>query len=176
VSDRRCRQCDACCEVVAVEELAKPEQEKCRHQGRGGKPGCSIYEERPRACRAWACGWLLGYGVERDRPDKLGVIFDACETVGGLTIQARAVWSGAFRQPRAQSAIRAFAARLPVVLMYRNGERKLIGPPHVVRKMRAAVEDGTAEAGGGFVPDCEHGKPRSQCRPCMERELRNEGD
>jgi hypothetical protein len=171
VSDRRCRQCDACCEVVAVAEIAKPEQARCPHQGQDGKPGCAIYEERPESCRTWSCGWLRGYGKEKDRPDKLGVIFDAVETVGGPTIQVREVWMGSFQQPRAMISINGFAKKMPVVLMFRNGTRKLIGPQSIVRKMLAAAEDGTAEKGGGFVPNCDHGMIRSQCRPCMESDI-----
>jgi len=173
--ERRCRQCDACCSVVAVEEIAKPEQERCQHQGQHGKPGCAIYDERPESCRAWSCGWLQGFGNANDRPDKLGVIFDAVITVGGPTLQARAVWQGAFQQPRAQVAIRGFARKMPVVLMYRDGGRKLIGPVDVVRMMKQAALDGSAEAGGGFTRPCDHGLWRSQCRPCMEADIKGQG-
>jgi len=37
--------------------------------------------------------------------------------------------------------------------------------------MEEAALDGTAEASGGFVPPCEHGLLRSQCRPCMTRDI-----
>jgi hypothetical protein len=167
---RRCRQCDACCTVLAVEEVAKPEFERCDYQGQS-KPGCAIYEERPESCRIWSCAWLQGFGTGNDRPDKLGLILDAVETVGGPTVQAREVWHGAFHLPRVQVTIRGFAERVPVVLMYRDGGRKLIGPPGLVRMMVDAANDGTAAAGGGFVPNCEHGIIRSQCRPCMQADL-----
>ena len=168
---RRCAQCDACCVAVAVEEIAKPEQERCDHQTSTGKPGCAIYDERPLSCRVWSCAWLQGFGTSNDRPDKLGLIFDAIETIGGPTIQAREVWAGAFYGNRAAGHLMRFSERMPVVLMRRDGGRGLIGPPEVVRRMWDAVRDGTAEAGGGFVPNCQHNLTRSQCRPCMEADV-----
>ena len=168
---RRCRQCDACCDVLAVGELAKPENARCDYQGQQ-KPGCAIYDERPESCRAWSCGWLQGLGKAKDRPDRLGVIFDACMTVGGETIQAREVWEGAFSGPRAHALIDGFQRQFPVVLMYRaTGNRKLIGPPHKVRLMRDAAMNGTAAKHGGFVEHCKHGVIQTQCRPCMEADL-----
>jgi len=173
--DRRCRDCDACCVVVAVEEIAKPEQERCPHQGKHGKPGCAIYDERPTSCREWRCGWLEGFGTSKDRPDKGGIILDSTLTIGGPTVQAREVWAGAFHMPRARIAIEGFARQVAVVLMYRDGGRKLIGPPHIVARMIQAAHDGTAAAGGGFVPNCKHDKTLSQCRPCMEQGLAKQG-
>jgi hypothetical protein len=56
---RRCGDCQLCCKLLPVVELAKPAGHRCHFQ-RSGK-GCTIYQRRPGACRFWAC---------RGRPDK----------------------------------------------------------------------------------------------------------
>lgn len=70
--DRTCGDCQACCEVQAVQELGKPYSTKCQYQCGSG---CQIYAHRPKSCQEYACLWRIGYGSDDDRPDKLGVIF-----------------------------------------------------------------------------------------------------
>jgi hypothetical protein len=56
-SGRKCGQCSLCCKLLPINEddFVKKEDTWCEHCT---KPGCAIYEERPRACRTWACKWL----------------------------------------------------------------------------------------------------------------------
>lgn len=44
-----------CCEVPRIEALGKPELTPCPHQQRG----CTIYPDRPHACREFFCGWRV---------------------------------------------------------------------------------------------------------------------
>jgi hypothetical protein len=47
----------------------------CRHlDGRNSTARCSIYADRPGACRQYTCLWRDGLFDEEDRPDKSGVI------------------------------------------------------------------------------------------------------
>jgi hypothetical protein len=49
-----CGDCDLCCRLLAIEALAKPAGPLCVHF----EHGCSIYPERPDACRGFRCLWL----------------------------------------------------------------------------------------------------------------------
>lgn len=59
VSDggKSCGDCSLCCKLMGVEAIAKPAGAWCGHFRRGGG-GCGIYEDRPQACRDFACLWL----------------------------------------------------------------------------------------------------------------------
>lgn len=79
LSPRPCGSCDACCNVLGVEELRKPYYVRCQHQS---NPGCCIYETRPPSCREFHCLWADPEAVMLDlipadeayRPDRLGVL------------------------------------------------------------------------------------------------------
>jgi hypothetical protein len=49
-----CGDCDLCCRLLAIEALEKPPGLLCSHF----HGGCSIYEDRPDACRGFHCLWL----------------------------------------------------------------------------------------------------------------------
>lgn len=91
--DRTCGQCTACCTVLGIRELEKPAFQCCPNLAGAGK-GCGIYGGRPTSCRVYRCEWLdgararapgqrkspaaiAGLTARRDRPDRLGVIFDS---------------------------------------------------------------------------------------------------
>jgi hypothetical protein len=59
---RVCGDCSLCCKLLEIEELGKPEGQWCRHC-RPGAGGCTVYEERPRACQTFSCRWLLNPGI-----------------------------------------------------------------------------------------------------------------
>src|SRR5258708_38077644 len=52
---RSCGSCSLCCKIMGVPEV-KQRHAWCPH----AEPGCEckIYEERPRPCREFNCGWL----------------------------------------------------------------------------------------------------------------------
>jgi len=83
-TETSCGPCAECCRLLAVAELAKPENHACRHARPGIMAGCcGIYEQRPAACVAFTCLWLASRGrggpAERLapalRPDKTHVVF-----------------------------------------------------------------------------------------------------
>lgn len=108
---RECGACRACCTVHGVVELDKAPHTRCAHVD--NKKGCTIYETRPDSCRVYVCGWLAGsYGDgQASRPDRLGVIVDRPQTLGGRLV-VREVWRGAFDRR---------AVRELLVQLFRNG-------------------------------------------------------
>ena len=75
MTERTCGECYRCCVAFGISEIKKYQDQSCRHlDGRNPTARCSIYADRPVACRQYTC--LLGDGLfdEEDRPDKSGVI------------------------------------------------------------------------------------------------------
>lgn len=77
-----CQSCTACCTVFEIKELGKSFGEPCKHLGKNllNEPGCTIYQERPDACRGYICLWLEAartknrVAPEFMRPDICGVV------------------------------------------------------------------------------------------------------
>lgn len=61
VDGRSCEGCTLCCKLLSIAELAKPQQEWCKHCN--PKKGCTIYEQRPTECSRFFCGYLLEDGI-----------------------------------------------------------------------------------------------------------------
>ena len=113
-ANRACGECTACCTVMGVVELNKAGYTPCPHDcGR-----CAIYESRPKTCRIWSCGWLLGHieGDERRRPDRLGLMFNREALAGRPITVAYEVWPGAAREPNNEYLLRKISQTLPIVL------------------------------------------------------------
>lgn len=70
---RVCGDCQACCMTLAIPTLQKPRAVRCPNQCAAG---CAIYATRPTECAGYMCLWRDGWGVESDRPDKLGAVID----------------------------------------------------------------------------------------------------
>jgi hypothetical protein len=120
---RRCGDCTACCTTLAIEEIEKPAFAACAHDrsGSGGR-GCGVYTDRPSACRNFRCLWLDGHLGERDRPDRLGVIFTTTyePKVGThpLLIEYR---PGALQQDAVRNAIDDLTDKSPVLTITASG-------------------------------------------------------
>lgn len=72
---KSCGPCTMCCKVLPVAALEKPTGSPCVHIARGG--GCSIYADRPAACRSFECVWLMDPEMpHRFRPDQAKVMLD----------------------------------------------------------------------------------------------------
>ena len=65
-----CIACQACCTPFEIDELKKPAGVTCPHLAHR----CTVYENRPTACRKFRCRWLLEEQRPEWRPDKLGLI------------------------------------------------------------------------------------------------------
>ena len=84
---RKCGECRMCCKHVYAAERGTIEGEPyefihypgtwCIHVLLNhSEKGCKLHDtpRKPIACRTFACLWLLGFGDEEDRPDKIYVI------------------------------------------------------------------------------------------------------
>lgn len=94
---RECGECQACCNLVAVEQLRKPYGVNCEHQC---SAGCGIYQNRPGVCRVFACGWKLRPDMPPElRPEKCGLMLAVEESItvaNRLDFYVYEVRSGAF--------------------------------------------------------------------------------
>lgn len=145
---RRCRDCSACCTTHAVGEIGKPEHTRCEHLRRGPKP-CSVYDERPSACRDFECAWLQsgsdgaprGPLRDSDRPDKLGVVFDFDRHPKyGPTFKVFPCAERALERPRVQELVRLFGRSALVIAMLPGKRSVLDGPPAVVEAFARDVQ------------------------------------
>lgn len=73
VAGRSCEGCTVCCKLLSVDELQKPQQQECEHCDVG--VGCKIYEQRPRTCAGFYCGYLLNEPIgEEWKPSECGMV------------------------------------------------------------------------------------------------------
>jgi len=79
--DNHCGECRQCCTTAEVIDtdagFSKPAHTPCMHLC---AKGCSVYFDRPTACKSYKCMWLQSQGTNREmpaemRPDRSGVIF-----------------------------------------------------------------------------------------------------
>lgn len=139
-----CGGCTACCEVMGVHSLDKPQFQPCRHQlYRIGEPpagrpgGCGIYADRPEECSTYKCLWRAGCmkPLPQTRPDRLGLTFDLAppdliEYIGRPFVQVHECWPDARNDPKARYVLEALAERMPYVLIrYDKAGCEIMGPP-----------------------------------------------
>ena len=101
---RTCGSCTACCTVMGVDEIQKPERQRCPHLC---SSGCSTYEKRPETCSSWSFDWLLGSFEEADKPDIIGIV-STRQVVSPLNRTMRVfreVERGSRFQPRAAALV-----------------------------------------------------------------------
>lgn len=135
---KSCGECTACCTVIGVEELKKDPYTKCEHL----KENCSIYEERPNSCKIFECLYLSGNLLsldERNRPDKLGVIFTHPAQMDE-TLPILVVWEcyeGAFYNQKVQYLIERLSHVAVLFLNYYQFKitRKIIGPAKFISRI-----------------------------------------
>lgn len=122
---RTCGKCQACCYGIHTwatrPPLNSPAHERCPYQCR---QGCAIYDERPQPCRDYLCLWLSGeLGERRDRPDRLGLIFERTPEGVGPALIVTEVRPGAADAKRARAIIEEAAGMLPVCVLRFQGKR-----------------------------------------------------
>ena len=143
--ERECGQCQACCQRFEISELQKPERQRCEHQC---KQGCAIYPERPARCAGYRCRWLQGDPnlERRDRPDRLGVIFDShsalSELLEGVSyVVAHEVKPRALTSKRVARWVAALSRERLVIQVSFEGKRKVNGPPQLVAEFKRRTQD-----------------------------------
>jgi hypothetical protein len=104
---RACGDCTLCCKVMAIEELAKPAGQWCRHC----KPGCFclIYQTRPSECRDFNCLWLIDerFGAHW-KPSKSKLVVTISED--GIEIRCDPGFPDAWRKQPYRGEIKNLAA------------------------------------------------------------------
>lgn len=122
---RTCGPCDLCCRLPSIDwpefpELHKPADANCRQLVRG--QGCRIHADRPMHCAAFQCLWLMGFGPDELRPDRIGGFMDAADS-GELYL----VTDKERPDPRTIPAVERFVAdwlakRRARLVVYRAGQ------------------------------------------------------
>lgn len=77
VPGRECGACNACCTHLLIDDpaMTKAPGSACRHWAVQG--GCTIYANRPGACREYHCGWRCLADLNKTwRPDRSGVMIN----------------------------------------------------------------------------------------------------
>lgn len=95
-----CEGCTACCRLLGIVELNKPEGQFCPHCP-AGAAGCAIYETRPQSCRTFECAWLMFKKMgkplpERLRPDRSRVVVNITDDT--LALVCAPGYAGAWRR------------------------------------------------------------------------------
>jgi hypothetical protein len=117
---RQCGDCQLCCRLLPMQELAKPAGARCEHQ-RHAK-GCAIYARRPACCALWTCRWLVRDDTDAlRRPDRSHYVIDLMPDYitlrpddGGAseTMQVVQVWiDPAYPDAHRDPALRAYLER-----------------------------------------------------------------
>lgn len=145
MTERRCGDCTGCCTALAVGDLDPPKEMgvRCVHLVIG--KGCGIYQTRPDSCRQYRCLWLDGDGSvtlrTKDRPDRIGVAFDAqVHKKHGLTVIARELRHGGLNDPRARSIIQTMGLKFLVLGQSRTAQERRVSFDCVLGGPPAAVE------------------------------------
>jgi hypothetical protein len=125
IGGRSCDGCDLCCRLPSIDwpefpELHKPPDAHCRHLLAG--KGCAIHADRPMHCASFQCLWLMGFGPDEIKPDRIGGFFDAVDsgTLFLVTDRNRPDPRGI---PAVSQFIREWSARRRArLVVYRGGE------------------------------------------------------
>jgi len=140
-----CGDCKVCCKRFAVvfNKGIKRKDVPCKYQC----SGCTVYDNRPVACRDFNCLWLTNELPVDLRPDKTSVMAYAKPDVGGgVRIMLEEVEPGSFdikhptpAQVDLTTAIIAIAAGQegPVRLFHRSYDRQLkeVDLPRILREV-----------------------------------------
>jgi hypothetical protein len=104
---RACGDCTLCCKVMAIEEIAKPDGQWCRHCEPGR--GCLVYETRPAECRGFNCLWLVDerFGAHW-KPSRSKIVLTT--SVDGIEIRCDPGFPDAWRREPFRSEIGRLAA------------------------------------------------------------------
>lgn len=159
---RNCGSCQLCCKLVPVPPIQKPAGVRCQH-ARHNK-GCTIYDRRPFACRAWSCRWLVDAETKgMPRPDRCHYVIDLeydyitkVEHSSGAKakIQVLQVWvdpafPDAHRAPELRAYMLRLAERHGIATIVRFNSREaitVVPPPLTVEKEWLEITDHTIMA------------------------------
>lgn len=142
---RECGECQACCTVLAVKVMSKPEYMPCSEQC---SSGCAIQSTKPAPCVAFECEWLRGDLNEEHRPDKFGLIFSWQDTKFGKAMIARECRDGAAKEY--EPFLKKIGENV-LIIVSNETDRGLFTPKAQMRKVLKIIEK-TKEGMKQFVP------------------------
>lgn len=123
---RICGDCQACCYATRIDELKKPAFQRCDLQC---STGCSKYDGRPNECRDYKCTWLIGFGNEEARPDKLGIMFTSrSHPKLGPWVSAHVTNREALKGERFKKVLAELTERCTVIEIFKNKMSIMGGP------------------------------------------------
>ena len=146
---RKCGTCNVCCSLMGVPAVPTESFSPCPNL-RGGKStkSCSVYSERPKACEAFKCGWLMGVGSSKQRPDRVGMMMTTSfnPTHSIHQIQVYQTTAGTWTA-EAKNIINKLSQKAVVIHMEKE-VRTILGGPRkdielMVEQMRQFHEDAT---------------------------------
>lgn len=126
---RECGGCTACCKTHPLKSIRKAQNTWCPDCLIG--KGCNIYADRPSGCAEFRCQWLMGYGGDNERPDKVRIVLDyhTMEAIGVPALMISEVSHGGIEHSFAKKAIEyGFRLRKPVFVQYADGRQKIYFP------------------------------------------------
>lgn len=109
VPGRSCENCTMCCKVLGIPELQKPRGAVCTHCD--WDKGCTIYTQRPQACRAFDCSYLLSPGLgEEWKPTTSHMVLGYVAEADIILVYTDPDHAGVWRQEPYYSRIKKWAA------------------------------------------------------------------
>jgi hypothetical protein len=142
---RVCGSCSLCCKLLPIPgpPLHKPAGVRCQHQ-RTGK-GCTVYADRPMACRVFACRWLADLETAgMPRPDRCHYVIDLTgdyvelvhdtgerQKVGVVQVWVDPAFPDAWRAPELRAYMLRIAIdyRMATIIRFSSRDALTVFPP-----------------------------------------------
>lgn len=161
---KSCGGCGACCKLPEIVELKKPAHVTCVNYV--AAKGCSIYQDRPGACRAFECGYLQNPDLGDEwRPDRAGFLLYFAPGPR-LVVETDLETSDSWRQEPFMSQLRAWSDRqraTTIEVVVRAGKRLTMifpeGEVELGEDRGLAIRSGYRLAGDKRVPFAEFARP-----------------
>ena len=153
IASRPCGECTACCTALEVSELKKPVGKPCHLLC---ETGCGVYPERPPSCKAYICGWKMGFGLQDQRPDKIGIVMSPQPGTSPIHpgFVVHECIDGAWERFDVQQLVR-YVAQMFVLVLIRNGlPSKVLCPETRAAAVRAVIDDVKKEAAKAPLAGC----------------------
>ena len=155
---KSCGSCGLCCKLMAIPALEKPAHSWCPKYVM--RSGCSIYEDRPEACRTFICQYLLMPDLGDDwRPDRARFMMWIGREARRLIVEVDPASPLAWRKPPYYAQLKAWSDRngpAPLEVTVRVGDRVTVVFPEADIELGAAqnlpIESGYAFEGGAYRP------------------------
>ena len=156
VPGRICGSCTLCCTVMQGEGLKKPAGVTCSYLAAGS--GCTIRDQRPRACRRFFCGWRLDPNIDSLwKPSICGFVLTISLRYGSMLLMVDPARPLAWRmQPYLgrlkEWSARAFKEDKRIVAIVAGGEATVILPDREVPIGVLGPDDEIvlSQVGGGY--------------------------